>query len=251
MYKRQAQRYWGRYLFLAAIAVMQAVICCVGVLALGVQTVSAPALIFAAALASLAYLSIIYAFSVTLQHIGKGICVILVFAQIPGGTGIYPVEMTSAFFQAVYPFLPFTYGINAMREAICGFYGNQYLEMLGMLVLFFALFMALGLLDVYKRQPLVFVVAVAVVYTAFLLMDLGQSVVVEGAPSFSALSTIALDVLPILLMFFWAVELFAFGAAAVFYVGGLSLLGLAFLNYLTAFLKPDAALVVVSLMPVI
>lgn len=101
------------------------------------------------------------------------------------------------------------------------------------------------------RIPLVFVVAVAVVYTAFLLMDLGQSVVVGGAPSFSALSTIALDVLPILLMFFWAVELFAFGAAAVFYVGGLSLLGLAFLNYLTAFLKPDAALVVVSLMPVI
>ena len=85
-----AQRYWGRYLFLAAIAVMQAVICCVGVLALGVQTVSAPALIFAAALASLAYLSIIYAFSVTLQHIGKGICVVLVFAQIPGATGLYP-----------------------------------------------------------------------------------------------------------------------------------------------------------------
>ena len=141
-----AQRYWGRYLFLAAIAVMQAVICCVGVLALGVQTVSAPALIFAAALASLAYLSIIYAFSVTLQHIGKGICVILVFAQIPGATGLYPIEMTSPFFQSIYPLFPFTYGIGAMREAICGFYGGQYVSDLLVLALFLVLFMALGLL---------------------------------------------------------------------------------------------------------
>ena len=141
-----AQRYWGRYLFLAAIAVMQAVICCVGVLALGVQTISAPALIFAAALASLAYLSIIYAFSVTLQHIGKGICVVLVFAQIPGATGLYPIEMTSPFFQSIYPLFPFTYGIGAMREAICGFYGGQYVSDLLVLALFLVLFMALGLL---------------------------------------------------------------------------------------------------------
>ncbi len=141
-----AQRYLGRFLLLAIMVTFQAVICIAGILVIGVETVSAPALFFAAVVTALAYLSIIYALSVTLQHIGKGICVILVFAQIPGGTGIYPVEMTSAFFQAVYPFLPFTYGINAMREAICGFYGNQYLEMLGMLVLFFALFMALGLL---------------------------------------------------------------------------------------------------------
>ncbi|MFR5091670.1 MAG: hypothetical protein ACLTDR_06300 [Adlercreutzia equolifaciens] len=69
--------------------------------------ISAPALIFAAALASLAYLSIIYAFSVALQHIGKGICVILVFAQIPGATGLYPIEMTSPFFQSIYPLFPF------------------------------------------------------------------------------------------------------------------------------------------------
>ena len=28
---------------------------------------------------------------------------VLVFAQIPGATGLYPIEMTSSFFQAVYP----------------------------------------------------------------------------------------------------------------------------------------------------
>ncbi len=140
------QRYLGRFALLAVMAVLQAVICCAGVLVIGVQAASAPALFFAAAVASLAYLSIIYALSVTLQHIGKGICIVLVFVQIPGATGLYPIEMTSGFFQAVYPFFPFTYGISAMREAICGFYGSHYGDAIGMLVFFFALFMAFGIL---------------------------------------------------------------------------------------------------------
>ena len=113
-------------------------------LLIGVQAVSPVALCAAAVLASWAYLSIIYALSVTLQHIGKGICIVLVFAQIPGATGLYPIEMTSGFFQTIYPFFPFTYGIGAMREAICGFYGTQYATDLAVLGLFFALFMALG-----------------------------------------------------------------------------------------------------------
>lgn len=140
------QRYLGRFLLLATMAVLQAVVCCAGVLLIGVQAANAPALFFAAVVASLSYLSIIYALSVTLQHIGKGICIVLVFAQIPGATGLYPIEMTSGFFQAVYPFFPFTYGISAMREAIFGFYGSQYASALGMLALFFALFMAFGVL---------------------------------------------------------------------------------------------------------
>ncbi|MFR7404508.1 MAG: hypothetical protein ACLUW6_07890 [Coriobacteriaceae bacterium] len=56
-----AQRYWGRYLFLAAIAVMQAVICCVSARARRANRLGAGAHL-AAALASFAYLSIIYAF---------------------------------------------------------------------------------------------------------------------------------------------------------------------------------------------
>ncbi|MDE8703318.1 YhgE/Pip domain-containing protein [Adlercreutzia equolifaciens] len=140
------QRYWGRFLFLAVMAVMQAVICCTGVLVLGVEAANPPALFAAAALASLAYLSIIYSLSVTLQHIGKGICIVLVFAQIPGATGLYPIEMTSPFFQAIYPFFPFTYGIGSMREAICGFYGTQFVSDLMVLALFLVVGLAFGLL---------------------------------------------------------------------------------------------------------
>lgn len=140
------QRYLGRFLLFAILAVLQAVVCVAGVLAIGVEAASPPALFFASAVASLSYLSIIYALSVTLQHIGKGICIVLVFAQIPGATGLYPIEMTSSFFQAVYPLLPFTYGIGAMREAIFGFYGTHYAEALGVLVFMFAAAMLVGIL---------------------------------------------------------------------------------------------------------
>ena len=81
------QRYVGRFLLFAILAVLQAVVCVAGVLAIGVEAASPPALFFASAVASLSYLSIIYALSVTLQHIGKGICIVLVFAQDPRGHG--------------------------------------------------------------------------------------------------------------------------------------------------------------------
>lgn len=139
------QRYLGRFALFAVMVVLQAVVCCTGLMLLGVHPASPPALFCAAAVAALSYLSIIYALSVTLQHIGMGICVMLVFLQIPGATGLYPLEMTPEFFQAVYPLFPFTYGINAMREAICGFYGAQFAQNVGALALFFAVFFASGL----------------------------------------------------------------------------------------------------------
>lgn len=139
------QRYLGRWLLLAFMAALQAAVCVTGCLAIGVQTVSVPAFYLTAVGASLAYLSIQYALSSTLQHVGMGLCVVLVFIQIPAATGLYPIEMTTGFFQAVYPAFPFTYGINAMREVIGGFYDGAWLHDMGVLAAFFVAFMAIGL----------------------------------------------------------------------------------------------------------
>ena len=100
------------------------------------------------------------------------------------------------------------------------------------------------------RMPVAFVVVAGAVYSLLLVMSLGQSEV--GAPAWlEIVCRCVLDILPVLFLWFWMVELFAFGAAAVFNVGGLSLLVLALLNCLTAFLKPDAAMMLVAVMPVI
>lgn len=140
-----AQRYIARYLFFGGMVSLQAIVCSVGCLAIGVQCESVALFLLTAVLASLAYLAIQLTLSTTLQHIGKGICVILIFVQIPGATGLYPIEMTSPFFQFIYPFFPFTYGINALRETIAGFYGLEWVSLIAHLGIFFAIFLAIGL----------------------------------------------------------------------------------------------------------
>lgn len=140
------QSYLGRLLFLAVFAGLQAVVCCTGNLILGVEVSSAALFYATSIIASLTYLCIQYNLSVLLQHVGKGLCVVLIFVQIPGATGLYPIEMTPEFFQIIYPLFPFTYGINALRETIAGFYGLQWLQCVGMLVLFLGVFLIVGLL---------------------------------------------------------------------------------------------------------
>lgn len=138
------QLYLGRWLLLACMVAMQAAVCVAGCLVIGVQTVSAPAFFITAIGASLAYLSIQYALSSSLQHVGMGLCIILVFIQIPAATGLYPIEMTTDFFHAVYPAFPFTYGIGAIREVIGGFYDGTWIHDMSVLGVIMVVFVALG-----------------------------------------------------------------------------------------------------------
>lgn len=130
------QGFFGRWLLLNLIGQLQAIICCVGDLCLGIQCVSPMAFVFAGMVESFVYVFFIYALSVAFKHIGKALGVLLVVLQIPGASGLYPIEMQPEFFQALKPWLPFTYGINAMRESIAGFYGCYYAQNLGMLLVF-------------------------------------------------------------------------------------------------------------------
>lgn len=139
------QAYVGRFLLFAALAVLQALIVCIGNLVIGVQVVSAVAFVGTGVLIALAYVSIVYALCVAFGHVGRGLCILLVIMQIPGASGLYPIEMMPGFFRAIYPFLPFTYGIDAMRETIAGFYDGHYWRFVGALAVFVALSFVLGL----------------------------------------------------------------------------------------------------------
>ncbi|MGX1792179.1 YhgE/Pip family protein [Microbacterium sp. NPDC055312] len=140
------QAYVGRWLLFATIVVFQAVLVTVGNLVIGVQSANPFAYVGTGVLIGLAYLSIIYALSVCFGIVGKGLCILLVIVQIPGASGLYPIEMMPDFFRGLYPFLPFTYGIDAMRETISGFYDGHWWGFMGMLAIFVVLAWVLGLL---------------------------------------------------------------------------------------------------------
>lgn len=140
------QAYVGRWLLLAVINVVQSLIVTIGSLAIGVQTADAVAFVGTGVLLGLAYLSIIYALAVTFGFVGKGLAVLLVIMQIPGASGLYPIEVMPGFFHALYRVLPFTYGIDAIRETIAGFYGGRLLQCLLVLAVYVAAAFALGLI---------------------------------------------------------------------------------------------------------
>ncbi|NMM99364.1 YhgE/Pip domain-containing protein [Bifidobacterium olomucense] len=120
------QAYLGRWLLLVTIGFLQAVIACVGNLVLGIQCEHPLLFLLAGIFCSFVYINIIYALAVAFRHIGKAVAVILVIVQIPGASGLYPIEMMPSFFRELHPWLPFTYGINAMRGPIAGTYANHY-----------------------------------------------------------------------------------------------------------------------------
>ena len=99
------QTYMARYLLLAIVAGLQGIVCAVGDLIIRVQCANRFVFILTAWLTSLAYLAIAYALSATFMHVGKALVVALVMLQIPGASGLYPIEMMPDFYRALYPFL--------------------------------------------------------------------------------------------------------------------------------------------------
>ena len=146
------QAYLGRWLLLVTIGFLQAVIATIGDLVLGIQCEHPLLFILAGIFCSFVYINIIYALAVAFRHIGKAIAVILVIVQIPGASGLYPIEMMPNFFRELHPWLPFTYGINAMRGPIAGLYANHY--WLDMLHLFWYLPAALFVGLVVRRYAM-------------------------------------------------------------------------------------------------
>ena len=140
-----AQKYMSRWMLLALFAIGQALVVSIGDLIIGVQTVSKFAFVGTAVLVSLVFLSVIYMLATCFQHIGKGLCVIIVILQIPGAAGLYPIEMMPSFFRFLHPLFPFTYGINAMRETVGGFYDHAYIRAIGVLAIHVAISFTIGL----------------------------------------------------------------------------------------------------------
>ncbi|OZG51031.1 ABC transporter [Pseudoscardovia radai] len=140
------QSYIGRYLLLGTMSVIQALIVSIGEIVMGVQLASPALLVVSTILVGLVFLSLIYTLSVCFTHIGIGVAMLLAFIQIPGTSGLYPIEMMPSFFQRLYPMLPFTYAINMFRECIAGFYGSLYWSNLALLLVFAVISFAFGLL---------------------------------------------------------------------------------------------------------
>ena len=145
--------YLGRYLFFGGLALLQATLVCAGdILFFGIQCDNPLQFVLAGWVASLVFSNIVYTLTVSFGDIGKALAVVLLVMQVGGSGGTFPIEMTGPVFQAIYPFLPFTHGINAMHAAMAGAYHMEYWIELGILASYLIPSLALG---VVFRRPVI------------------------------------------------------------------------------------------------
>ena len=117
------QKYFGRGLLFIIISLFQTLIITLGdMYVLGTQANSPYRFVLYALLISLLFSSIIYTIVCILGNVGKAVCIVLLVLQLGSSGGTFPIQMTSEFFQALYPKVPFTYSIGLLREAVGGVY---------------------------------------------------------------------------------------------------------------------------------
>jgi len=134
---RSIDRYLGRLLFFLILSLIQSIIISTGdLLLLGVTAKEPVLFILILMLCSIAFCILIFTLVSCFKTLGKGIAMFLLVIQIGGSGGTFPVQMTPTFFRTINSVIPFTYGINACREAIGGVYMQNLLGDIGALLLF-------------------------------------------------------------------------------------------------------------------
>lgn len=140
------EEFIGKYLIYGSIAVLQGTIAALGdIFVLGVKPVHPILLVVLAIYYSVIFSMIVYTLASLFGNVGKAIAVVFLVLQLAGAGGTFPIQVTPAFFQTIHKFLPFTYAIGGMREAIAGIYYPALLKDIFLLMWYFVFFLALGL----------------------------------------------------------------------------------------------------------
>ena len=151
------QLFFGRYVMFFIISQIQAIIIALGDLFfLKIQCENPLMFILTCMISSIVYSLIIYSLTITFSVIGKALAVIILILQVAGSGGTFPIELLPAPFKALAPFLPFRYGINALRETVAGMDWQAYFKDIGLLLLFIIPALILGLL---LRKPCIKIIA--------------------------------------------------------------------------------------------
>lgn len=141
------QKYFGRYIFFFLVGQVQTLITVLGeIFYIKIQCHNPFLYWLAAAVSSLVFTIFIYSLTVAFGNIGEAIAVVIMVIQVAGAGGTFPIETLPKVYQYTYKYLPFPYGMNAMRECIGGMHGADYLKYLGAMGIYVVISLMIGLL---------------------------------------------------------------------------------------------------------
>ncbi|MFC7392175.1 YhgE/Pip family protein [Scopulibacillus cellulosilyticus] len=140
------QIYFGRLFTFMTIGLLQSVAATLGDLyLLHTYVVNKLWFVIFSLLISAVFMLIVYTLVSVFGNIGKALAIVLLVLQISGSGGTFPIQTTPPFFQAISPYLPFTYGISLMREAVGGILWHVVRRDIWMLIVFAAIALIIGL----------------------------------------------------------------------------------------------------------
>ncbi|MDR9747118.1 YhgE/Pip domain-containing protein [Paenibacillus taichungensis] len=143
---RGYELYLGRLATFLTIGLLQAICVSLGdILILGTYVADKLWFVLFAMLVSAVFVTITYTLLSVFGNIGKGIAIIFMVFQFSSSGGTFPISMTSPFFQALNPFMPFTYAISLLRESVGGILWSTAIKDILWLCMFIALSLIIAL----------------------------------------------------------------------------------------------------------
>lgn len=113
--------HFGRYLTFLTIAIVQSLLVTIGdIWLLKAYVADKIWFVLFGVILSAVFMLIVYTLVSVFGNVGKAMAIVLLVLQLAGSGGTFPIQVTPPFFQAIHPFLPFTYAISMMREAVGG-----------------------------------------------------------------------------------------------------------------------------------
>lgn len=108
-------------------------------------------------IASIVFMAIMQMIMVVFKIPGRIVAIVLLMLQITSSAGTFPVQMTPSFFRAVHPYLPMTYSILGLRQAMAGRNSGAIASSIGILVIFGIIAIAItSIVDCVKRTVTMF-----------------------------------------------------------------------------------------------
>ncbi len=118
---RTYQLYFGRLLTFLTVGILQALVAVLGnIFILKCYVADKIWFVLFAVLISIVFVTIVFTLVSIFGNLGKGIAIVFMVLQFSSSGGTFPISTTGHFFQALNPFMPFTYAISLMREAVGG-----------------------------------------------------------------------------------------------------------------------------------
>lgn len=147
--------YFGRYMLFFLVGQLQTLITVLGDLHfIGIQCEHPVMFWFAGAMCSFVFTLFIYSLTVALGNIGEALAVVVMVVQVAGAGCTFPIETLPKVFHSLYNYLPFQFGMNAMKEAIGGLYENSYWTYIAKLSVYLLVSLFIGLVGAIPFRKL-------------------------------------------------------------------------------------------------